>query len=47
MPVVSPEFGVGAFERRVSVGLGLLDTARNLPLVMTPAYAAKSYRLVV
>lgn len=26
MPVVSPELGVGAFERRVSVGLWLLDT---------------------
>ena len=25
MPVIPPELGVGAFERRVSVGLGLLD----------------------
>lgn len=29
MPVVSPELRVGAFERRVSVGLGLLDTAHK------------------
>ena len=32
MPVVSPELRVGAFERRVSVGLGLLDTARKCAL---------------
>ena len=28
MSVVSPKFGVGAVERRVSVGLGFLDTVR-------------------
>lgn len=30
MPVVSSELRVRAFERRVSVGLGLLDTAGNI-----------------
>lgn len=29
MPVVPSELGVGALERRVSVGLGLLDTVRH------------------
>lgn len=29
MPVVSPELGVGAFERGVAVGLGLLDAVES------------------
>jgi hypothetical protein len=32
MSVVSPELGVGALEGRVSVGLGLLDTAGRVSL---------------
>ena len=31
MPMVPPELRVGAFERRVSVGLWLLDTVHKYP----------------
>ena len=37
MSVVSPELGVGSLQRRVSVGLWLLDTiAQKLSLAMIP-----------
>ena len=35
MPVVSSEFRIGAFERRVSMGFGFLDAAGGVGLVPT------------
>ena len=39
MPVVSPELGVGAVQRGVALGLGLLDAVRGFPVSYLDAVA--------
>lgn len=47
MPVIPPELRVGAFERRVSVGLGLLDAAFNLLVSLHPYHSPIYWNLCV